>query len=63
MIPSPAREDAMCYSKDWQADVERKRQAAKTREKRAGVIDTLRTEAEKEAEKAKRNVPQTVPAK
>ncbi len=56
----------MCYSKDWQADAERKRQESKAREaheKQAGVIDTLRTEAEKEAEKAKKDVPQTVPAK
>ncbi len=56
----------MCYSKSWQADAERKRQEAKAREaheRRAGVINNLQTEATKQAEKAKKDVPGTVPAK
>ena len=56
----------MCYSRDWQTDEERKRQEAKAREaheRRSGVIDTLRTEAEKKAEKAKNDLPNAVPAK
>jgi len=62
----PAKEDAMCYSRDWQADAERQRQEAKARqahEKRAGVIHDLRADAEKRAEKARTNTQETVPAK
>jgi hypothetical protein len=61
----PAKEDVMCYSRDWQADAERQRQEAKAREahdKRAGVIHELRTGAEKQAEKAK-EAPEPAPAK
>ena len=56
----------MCYSRDWQADAERKRQEAKAREahdRRAGTINELRTSAEKQAERAKKNAPEPVPAK
>jgi protein subunit release factor B len=61
----PAKEDAMCYSKSWQADQERKQQEAKEREaqqRRAGVISDLRAQAEQPAEKAK-EARDTVPAK
>jgi hypothetical protein len=65
LVSRPAKEEAMCYSRDWQADAERKRQEAKAREahdKRAGVIHELRTGAEKQAEKAK-EAPEPAPAK
>jgi hypothetical protein len=56
----------MCYSKYWQADEERKRQEATAREaheRRAEVINNLWTDGGKQAEKAKKDVPATVPAK
>jgi hypothetical protein len=59
-------EAAMCYSRAWEAEQERKRQEAKAREaheRRAGVINTLRTDAEREAEKARKGTADAAPAK
>jgi len=56
----------MCYSRAWEAEQERKRQEAKAREaheRRAGVINTLRTDAEKEAEKPRKGAADAAPAK
>jgi hypothetical protein len=48
-------EDAMCYSRDYKilADQERKADAQLRRERQAGVLDTMLTDANKEAERAK----------
>jgi hypothetical protein len=48
-------EDAMCYSRDYKllADQQKKEDAQLRRERRAGVLDTMLTDANKEAEKAR----------
>ena len=53
-------EDAMCYSRDWDTSEKRKRQeaeAAEAQRKRAGVINSLLTDAEKKAAEAKTEQP------
>jgi hypothetical protein len=66
LVPRTMEEAAMCYSRAWEAEQERKRQEAKAREaheRRAEVINTLRTDAEKEAEKARKGAADAAPAK
>ncbi len=56
----------MCYSRPWQADEGQKQREAEAREaqeRRDGMINTLRTDAEKEAEKARKDALKTVSAK
>ncbi len=46
----------MCYSRDWDTSEKRKRQeaeAAEAQRKRAGIVNSLLTEAEKKAVEAK----------
>jgi hypothetical protein len=48
-------EDAMCYSRDWDTSEKRKQQeteAAEAQRKRAGVIKTMLSDAEKKAAEA-----------
>jgi hypothetical protein len=48
-------EDAMCYSRDWDTSEKRKQQeteAAEAQRKRAGVIKTRLSDAEKKAAEA-----------
>ena len=48
-------EDAMCYSRDYKlsADQQKKDDAQVRRERQAGVVDTMLTDANKEAERAR----------
>ena len=53
---SRMEEDAMCHSRYWSSEDERRMQAAKANEadeKRAGTIRSMLSEAEKKAEEAK----------
>jgi hypothetical protein len=62
-------EDAMCYSRDWDTSEKRKQQeteAAEAQRKRAGVIKTMLSDAEKkaaEAETEKAAAKETAPSK
>jgi hypothetical protein len=48
-------EDAMCYSRDYKllADQQKRDDAQLRRERQAGVLDTMLTDANKEAEKTR----------
>jgi len=62
-------EDAMCYSRDWDTSEKRKQQeteAAEAQRKRAGLIKTMLSDAEKkaaEAETEKAAAKETAPSK